>query len=65
LKTIVGTVAKDGSTKVETKGFTGSACQAASDFLEKALGARQSERLTADYFSGQVSQQQHQEGSQA
>jgi len=65
LKTIIVTVAKDGSTKVETKGFTGAACQAGSEFLDSALGARQLENLTAEYFSQPSSQQPLQEGSQA
>jgi hypothetical protein len=62
LKTIVVTIAKDGSSTVETKGFAGSSCQAASEFLEKALGARQSEKLTAEYFNQQPAAQQVQEG---
>jgi hypothetical protein len=63
LKTITVTVAKDGSTKVETKGFSGSSCQAASEFLEKALGSRQSEKLTTEYYAEQPAQQQLQEGA--
>lgn len=63
MKTITVTVAKDGSTKVETKGFTGSSCQTASEFLEKALGSRQSEKLTAEYYAEQPAQQQLQEGA--
>ena len=62
MKTITVTVAKDGSTKVETKGFTGSSCQAASEFLEKALGARQSEKLTGEFYAQQQAGQQIQEG---
>jgi hypothetical protein len=62
MKTITVIVAKDGSSQVETKGFTGSSCQAASKFIEEALGARQSEKLTAEYFSQQTSSQQIQEG---
>lgn len=62
MKTIIVTVAKDGSTKVETRGFAGSSCQAASKFIEQALGARQGEQLTAEYFSQQTTPQQIQEG---
>jgi hypothetical protein len=43
-------ISPTGEAKIETKGFTGSACQAASQFLEAALGKRQIERLTAEYF---------------
>ena len=38
-----------GDTKVETKGFAGAECREASEFVEKALGTRQSETLTAEY----------------
>ena len=62
MKTITVTVAKDGSTKVETKGFSGSSCQAASEFLEKALGSRQSEKLTAEFYGQQEAGQQLREG---
>jgi hypothetical protein len=58
MRTIIVTVAKDGSTKVETKGFAGSSCQAASEFLEKALGVRQSEKLTAEFYTPLITQQQ-------
>lgn len=46
-------VSPTGATKIETKGFTGAECQQASDFLEKALGPRQSEQLTAEYHTEQ------------
>ena len=42
-------VAPDGSTKIETEGFAGSSCRQASEFLEHALGSRQSERLKAEF----------------
>ena len=65
MKTITVIVANDGSTKVETHGFTGSTCQQASKFIEEAIGARQSERLTAEFYAQQSSQQQIQEGRPA
>ena len=37
-------------TEVSTEGFAGSSCQKASQFIERALGSRQSEQLTADYY---------------
>ncbi len=43
------TVAPDGQTRVETKGFSGSECQKASEFIEKALGKRTEEQLTAEF----------------
>ena len=45
-----------GDVKVETKGFAGAECRAASAFLEKALGTRQSEKLTAEFHSQRVQQ---------
>ncbi len=45
-----------GETKVETKGFAGAECREASAFLEKALGTRQSETLTAEYHRQNTSQ---------
>jgi hypothetical protein len=49
MKIIQVLVAPDGSTKVETTGFAGSSCRQASEFLEYALGVRQSERLKAEF----------------
>jgi hypothetical protein len=62
LKTITVTVAKDGSTKVETRGFAGASCQSASEFLEKALGTRQTEVLTSEFYVQQQVPQRVQEG---
>lgn len=45
-----------GETKIETRGFAGSACQQATKALEAALGLKQSETLTAEYH--QPAQQQ-------
>lgn len=49
MKIIQVLVAPDGSTKVETTRFAGSSCRQASEFLENALGDRQSERLKAEF----------------
>lgn len=62
MKIIEVTVSPKGETKIETKGFAGSACKAASESLEKALGLKQSEKLTAEFYSQQTSQQQTREG---
>ena len=56
-KTIEIVVSPNGQTQVQTKGFTGSECRAASEFIEKALGQRTSEQLTSE-FHQQASQQQ-------
>lgn len=50
-------VRKDGSSTVQTKGFVGVECREASRFLEQALGAKQNEKLT-DEFYGATTQQQ-------
>ena len=53
------TVAPDGGTHVETKGFAGPACKAASKPYEDALGAKAAERLTPEYHAAeQVSEQE-------
>ena len=59
MKSIEITVAPDGKTKVETKGFSGNSCQVASRFLETALGARTSEVLTNEFYA-QSSQNENQ-----
>jgi hypothetical protein len=50
------TIGTDGSTKVETKGFTGSTCREASRFLEQALGQVTAEALTSEYHQVEVAQ---------
>lgn len=60
-KIIEVTVAPDGQTRVETKGFTGSECQKASEFIEKALGKRTGEQLTAEFHSKQQVRQSNQQ----
>ena len=42
-------VAPSGKASVETKGFAGAECQEASRFIEKALGQKSSEQLTAEF----------------
>lgn len=49
MKTIEITVAPDGQTRVETKGFVGSDCREASRFLEQALGDHTEEQLTSEF----------------
>jgi hypothetical protein len=48
-KTIEVIVSPDGGTRVQTHGFQGSQCQQASRFLERALGRRSGEQLTAEF----------------
>lgn len=63
---IVIHVATNGETKVQTEGFTGTSCQAASRFIERALGSVTSEQLTQDYFQSSIEagQSQLQQGEQ-
>ena len=57
-RTIEIVVKPDGSTTLETKGFAGSECRAASEFIEQALGACASERLTSEFHQGVAANQQ-------
>ncbi len=58
MKTIDVIVSRDGSTRVETHGFAGTQCKEASQFLEQALGLKQNEQLTADFYRSEVNAQQ-------
>ena len=49
-KRIEVTISPAGEARVETKGFTGRDCFQASEFLEAALGQRQSDRMTSEYY---------------
>ena len=55
-------VAPNGSTQVQTKGFTGSSCIQASRFLEEALGKKASERKTPEFYGVIREQHRLQEG---
>ncbi len=63
MKTIEIIVSPEGQTRVETKGFSGSDCRAASRFIEQALGARRHEQVTAEFYATQPQQQNLQEGA--
>lgn len=53
MKTIEVIISPKGETNLETKGFGGSTCQQASQFLEQALGAKVSEMPTAEFYQTQ------------
>jgi DUF2997 family protein len=55
-------VSPSGQTRIETKGFSGSSCQEATRELEKALGLRESEQLTAEFYAQQSQPLKLQEG---
>ena len=61
MKIIEIVVQWDGSIRLETKGFAGSSCQAASRFLESALGSCISEQLTSEYFASHYQPQEQRE----
>jgi hypothetical protein len=60
-KTIEIVVTPTGQTKVQTKGFVGSECRQASQFIEQALGKRTQEQLTAEFHQQAGQQQSHQQ----
>ena len=53
MRTIEVIISPKGETKIETKGFTGSSCQQASQFLEQSLGSKVSEKPTVDFYQTQ------------
>lgn len=62
MKIIEVIVSPTGETKIETKGFAGGECRQASRFMEDALGARASEKLTAEFYQQQSAGQSIKEG---
>jgi hypothetical protein len=51
-------VSPTGETTVQTRGYAGSACLQASQFLEDALGIVAAERKTAEFFQATPAHQQ-------
>jgi len=62
MKTIEIIVSPTGHTRLETKGYSGTSCQAASEFLEQALGQKVSERPTAEGHQPVQQQTEEREG---
>ena len=60
MKTIEIIVSSDGQLRLETRGFQGAECQAASQFLERALGRRTGEQLTPEYHQVASEEQERQ-----
>jgi Protein of unknown function (DUF2997) len=56
-KTIEIIVSPKGETKIETKGFSGSECRLASQFVEQALGQRTAEQMTGEFHNAQHANQ--------
>ena len=61
MKTIEITITPKGDTTAETKGFEGSSCRKASEFLTKTLGRQTSEQLTSEFYTHQHASQDAQE----
>ncbi len=61
-RTIEVIILPTGETKLETKGFAGKSCRDASRFLEDALGTRNSEQPTAEFYQSQSAGQLAKEG---
>ena len=60
-KTIEVIVTPTGKTQVQTRGFVGSECRQASQFIEQALGERTQEQLTTEFHQQASQQQSHQQ----
>ncbi|MBC8290344.1 MAG: DUF2997 domain-containing protein, partial [Planctomycetes bacterium] len=52
----------NGQTRVETKGFAGSECRQASQFIERALGQLTDELIKPEFHQTSSSRQQIQQG---
>jgi hypothetical protein len=50
MPTLEVTVSPEGETTLQTFGFSGPSCRAASQALEAALGLRHHEQLTAEFY---------------
>jgi len=61
-KSIEIIISPNGQTRVETKGFSGSECRQASQFIEKALGQQTDELLKAEFHQTASSQHHIKEG---
>ena len=55
-------VSPHGAATVTTKGYSGSSCRQASQFLEQALGVRSRETLTSEFHQSQLTDNALREG---
>ena len=53
-------ISPEGQSRILTKGFAGSSCRDATKELEQALGERQSEQLTAEFYQSDHQTNQNQ-----
>lgn len=63
MKTIEIIVSPTGQSRVQTHGFQGGECREASKFIERALGERSSERMTAEFYQHNQEQADVREGA--
>lgn len=61
-RTIEIIVAPNGQARVETRGFVGTDCRQASQFIERALGQQTDELLKSEFHQTATSRQQIQQG---
>ena len=59
MKTIEIVIKPDGTSSLQTKGFSGSECRDASRFLEEALGHKTGDQTTAEFHQTPQTQQSH------
>lgn len=59
MKIIEIIVSPSGETRLETKGFSGRQCLEASRQLEAALGVKQAQQLTGEYYAVADHQAEH------
>lgn len=63
MKMIEVIVSPQGEVNVQTKGFAGSSCREASQFIEQALGRKTGEQLTTEFHQLHSQQQSLREGA--
>ena len=60
MKTIEILINAQGEVTMQTKGYAGNSCKAATKALEEALGLKTQEKLTAEFYQAQTTQSQQQ-----
>ena len=60
MKSIEILINSQGEVILQTKGYAGSSCQAATKALEEALGLKAREKLTAEFYQAQTTQSRQQ-----
>ncbi len=58
MKTIEIVISPQGAILLQTKGFAGNTCKAATKALEEALGIKGKEKLTAEFYQTQTAHSQ-------